>query len=221
VDGCELDPERAHRVNADAVGFLREACERAGAHLVHVSTDYVFSGEASEPYPEGHPTGPVNAYGVSKLAGEVAAGLEATVVRTAWLQSVDGANVFRSVLSQLAEPEEVFFVDDQHGSPTFVADLAPVILRLGVERAAGVVHATNAGTTSWYGFACEVARASGHDPERVHPICEDDLDASRSARRPAYSALDNAVLRDLGYEPMRHHRDAIADAVAGLRGEGA
>jgi len=91
-----------------------------------------------------------------------------------------------------------------------------VILRLGAERVTGVVHATNAGVTSWHGFAREVARASGHDPdtELLVPVSETDLDVSRPAHRPTYSALDNTVLRCLGWEPMRHHRDAIAAVVA-------
>ena len=216
VDGCELDPERAQTVNADAVGFLAEACDEVGAHLVHVSTDYVFNGEASTPYGEDHPTDPVNAYGASKLAGEVAAGAGATVVRSTWLQPADLPGMVGRVVDSLEAGVPIRVMDDRRACPTFVADLAPVILRLGAERVTGVVHATNAGVTSWHGFAREVARASGHDPdtELLVPVSETDLDVSRPARRPTYSALDNTVLRGLGWEPMRHHRDAIAAVVA-------
>tara|TARA_B100000959_G_scaffold55154_1_gene57518 strand:+ start:1181 stop:2050 length:870 start_codon:yes stop_codon:yes gene_type:complete len=223
VDGCELDPQRAHLVNADAVGFLVDACDEVGTHLVHVSTDYVFNGEASEPYPENHSTDPVNAYGVSKLAGEVAAGPTATVVRSTWLQPGDLPGMVGRVLDSLAAGTPIQVMDDRRACPTFVADLAPVLLRLGSERVAGVVHATNAGVTSWYGFAREVAVAAGHDPdsELLVPISEANLGSSRPARRPAYSALDNSVLCDMGWEPMRHHRDAIAAAVADLTGTGA
>ena len=214
VDGCELDPERAQTVNADAVGFLAEACDEVGAHLVHVSTDYVFNGEASTPYGEDHPTDPVNAYGASKLAGEVAAGAGATVVRSTWLQSADLPGMVGWVVDSLEAGVPIRVMDDRRACPTFVADLAPVILRLGAERVTGVVHATNAGVTSWHGFAREVARASGNDPELLVPVSETDLDVSRPACRPTYSALDNTVLRGLGWEPMRHHRDAIAAVVA-------
>lgn len=222
VDGCELNPQRAQQVNADAVGFLREACDEVGAHLVHVSTDYVFNGEASDPYPEHHSTDPVNAYGASKLVGEVAAGPSATVVRSTWLQPGDLPGMVGRVLDSLESGTPIRVMDDRRACPTFVADLAPVILRLGAERVAGVVHATNAGVTSWYGFAKEVALAAGHDPDSdlLVPIAEADLDVPRPARRPDYSALDNAVLRDMGWEPMRHHRDAVADTVAGLTGMG-
>ena len=214
VDGCELDPERAQTVNADAVGFLAEACDEVGAHLVHVSTDYVFNGEASTPYGEDHPTDPVNAYGASKLAGEVAAGAGATVVRSTWLQPADLPGMVGRVIDSLEAGVSIRVMDDRRACPTFVADLVPVILRLGAERVTGVVHATNAGVTSWHGFAREVARASGNDPELLVPVSETDLDVSRPACRPTYSALDNTVLRGLGWEPMRHHRDAIAAVVA-------
>ena len=222
VDGCELDPDRAQLVNADAVGFLREACGEVGAHLVHVSTDYVFNGKADTPFGEDHPTDPVNGYGASKLAGEVAAGAGATVVRSTWLQPADLPGMVGRVLDSLESGVPVRVMADRRACPTFVAALAPVILRLGVEGVTGVVHATNAGVTSWHGFAREVARVAGHDPdsELLVPIVEADLDVSRPARRPDYSALDNAVLRGLGWEPMRHHRDAIADVVAGLKGAG-
>ena len=214
VDGCELDPERAQTVNADAVGFLAEACDEVGAHLVHVSTDYVFNGEASTPYGEDHPTDPVNAYGASKLAGEVAAGAGATVVRSTWLQPADLPGMVGRVIDSLEAGVPIRVMDDRRACPTFVADLVPVILRLGAERVTGVVHATNAGVTSWHGFAREVARASGNDPDLLVPVSEADLDVSRPACRPTYSALDNTVLRGLGWEPMRHHRDAIAAVVA-------
>tara|TARA_Y100000310_G_scaffold78703_1_gene75376 strand:- start:1660 stop:2529 length:870 start_codon:yes stop_codon:yes gene_type:complete len=222
VDGCELDPERAQSVNADAVGFLAEACDDVGAHLVQVSTDYVFNGEADAPYCEDHPTDPVNSYGESKLAGEVAAGVGATVVRSTWLQPGDLPGMVGRVFDSLEAGEPIRLIADRWACPTFVADLAPVLLRLGAERVAGVVHATNAGVTSWHGFAQEVARAAGHDPDSglLVPISEADLDVSRPARRPTCSALDNSVMRGLGWEPMRHHRDAISDVVAGLTGAG-
>ncbi len=223
VDACELDPRRAESVNATAVGHLREACGAVGAHLVQVSTDYVFDGTASTPYAEDHPTGPVNAYGASKLAGEAAAGQGATVVRTTWLQPADAPGMAGRVLEALASGVPIQVVSDRRACPTFVADLAPVLCRLGADRVAGVVHATNAGVTSWHGFARLVAEAAGHDPDTglLVPVAEGDLPGERPARRPAYSALDNAVRRRLGHQPIRHHGDAVVDVVAGILRAGA
>ncbi len=218
VDGCERDPERARSVNTEAVGFLAEACDAVDAHIIQVSTDYVFNGEADTPYSEGHPTDPVNAYGTSKLAGEEAslAWDGATVVRSTWLQPADSPGMVERVVDSLVAGTPIEVMDDRRACPTFVADLAPMVIRLAEERVAGVIHVTNAGVTTWYGFAREVALAFGLDPnsEILVPISEDDRGSSLSARRPSYSALDNSVLRDLGWEPMRHHRDAIASAVA-------
>ena len=214
VDACELDPERAHRINAAAVGYLREAVEVIDAHLVHVSTDFVFDGEAITPYREDDPTAPLNAYGASKLAGEELAGPDATVVRTTWLQPADGSGMVERLLVALAASGPVAMGDERLACPTFIADLVPVLRYLADERVAGVVHATNGGVTSWFDFARGVAEAAGLDPGRVSRTGDPGLDGTMPALRPAYSALDNSVLRMLGHTAIRHHRDAIAEAVA-------
>ncbi|MBC8483985.1 MAG: sugar nucleotide-binding protein, partial [Actinobacteria bacterium] len=139
VDGCERDPQRAHRINAVAVGYLREAADEVGAHLVHVSTDFVFDGVASTPYGENDRTGPLNAYGASKLEGEGLAGPEATVVRTTWLQSADSPGMVERLLVALSGSGPVEMGDERLACPTFVADLVPVLRYLGEERVAGVV----------------------------------------------------------------------------------
>jgi len=220
VDGCEGDPARALLVNALASRHVAEACRLAGSHLVSVSTDYVFSGEATRPYVEWDETGPRSAYGRSKLAGEreVIAGCPgATVVRTSWLCGAKGSNVVRTVLRLAGDPgRELAFVDDQVGSPTFTSDLAPLLRRLGVARAPGTFHATNEGSTSWHGFATEVMAAAGHDPGRVRPIVTADLVPSRPAPRPLYSVLDNAALRGAGYELLGDFRDPLARLVKEL-----
>ncbi len=135
VDGCEGDPDRARRTNAEAVGHLSEAADRVGAHLVHVSTDFVFDGRADTPYPEDHPTGPLSTYGATKLAGEEAAGPSVTVMRTSWLQPADAPGMVERVLADLAGDDPVLLSDQRRACPTFVADLVPVLAPSSAQRA--------------------------------------------------------------------------------------
>jgi len=220
VDGCEGDPGRALLVNALATRHVAEACRLAGSHLVTVSTDYVFAGDATSPYVEWDETGPRSSYGRSKLAGEreaVAGCPGATVVRTSWLCGLSGPNVGKTVLRLAADPaREMAFVDDQVGKPTFTADLAPLLRRLGVARAPGRFHATNEGVTSWHGFVAEVLAAAGHDAGRVRPITTAELVPARPAPRPAYSVLENVALRGIGFEPLADFRDPLARLVKEL-----
>ncbi len=223
VDGCELEPERAYLVNARAVGTLAEACTRVGAHLVQVSTDFVFDGTPGPdgvlaPYGEDHPTNPLNVYGASKLAGEEAAGAGATVARTTWLQPADSSGMVGRILAALAGDGPVELLGDRRACPTFIVDLVPVLLQLADERVPGVVHVVNEGVASWAEVGHLVAAEVGADLDRIVSITESDLSSPRPARRPAYSALDSAVLRRLGHPPLRHHRDAVAATVARLRG---
>ena len=219
VDGHELDPSRARRINVDAPTFLREACDAAGTHLVHISTDFVFDGARDRPYPESHPTGPLNVYGITKLEGELAAGPSATVVRTSWLQDSVGPNVVKRVVDGLSGIGEVVLPGDRWSTPSFSDDVALVVWRLATEHHPGVVHAANEGVTSWADFARAVADEVGHDPGRIRATVEADHHPPRPARRPRYSALENTVLRDLGHPPMRHHRDAVTEILGRLRGD--
>ncbi|MST31715.1 dTDP-4-dehydrorhamnose reductase, partial [Acidimicrobiaceae bacterium USS-CC1] len=137
VDACEADPDRAWRVNALGPRHLAEAAARAGAHLVHVSTDYVFDGTKPEPYVEWDPPAPLSMYGRSKLGGEreVAAGCPgATIVRTSWVCGPHGANILKTILRLAEGDRPLSFVDDQRGCPTFTDDLAGAVYRLGVAR---------------------------------------------------------------------------------------
>ena len=221
VDGCEGDPDRAFLVNALACRHVAEACRLAGSHLVSVSTDYVFAGDATRPYVEWDEPAPRSVYGRSKLAGEreVAAGCPgAAVVRTSWLCGRTGTNVVRTALRLAADPRaELAFVDDQVGSPTFTSDLAPLLRRLAVARVPGVLHATNDGATSWHGFVQEVLAAAGEDPTRVRAIATADLEPPRPAPRPACSVLDNAALRGLGFDLLPDFRNPLARLVKELR----
>jgi len=220
VDGCELDPRRAEAVNGRAVGHLAEAAAEVDAHLVQVSTDFVFDGSPVDgelvPYPEEHPTAPLNAYGASKLVGELAAGPTATVARTTWLQPADGPGMVGRILAGLAGDGPVDLLGDRRACPTFIEDLVPVLLQLAAERVPGVVHAVNAGPASWADVGRAVAEVVGADPTRVVAVDEADLGPPRPARRPSWSALECGVLRRLGHQPLRHHRDAVAATVARL-----
>ena len=216
VDACESDPDRAMLVNGTAVGYLREACERADAHLVQISTDYVFDGTLDRPYVETDRPNPRSAYGRSKLAGESAAGPDATIVRTSWVCGEHGHNMVKTVLRLLETHDALSFVDDQQGCPTFTADLAPLVRRLASERSSGLFHATNQGAVSWYEFVRDIVAAAGRDPEMVRPIATADLDPPRPAPRPANSVLENAALRAAGIPLLRHYREPLAELVGRL-----
>jgi dTDP-4-dehydrorhamnose reductase len=220
VDNCESDPERAFAANALAVRWVREGCERVGAHLVTVGTDYVFDGTLDRPYREWDEPNPQSVYGASKLAGEREAGSAAAVVRTSWVCGEHGNNMVRTVVRLAAERDSLAFVDDQRGCPTFTADLAPMLRRLAVERRSGLHHVTNQGAVSWFEFVREIVAAMGRDPEMVHPITTAELDPPRPAHRPANSVLDNAVLRLAGVAPMRHFREPLGELVARIMHSG-
>jgi dTDP-4-dehydrorhamnose reductase len=211
VDACESEPEKAFHVNALGTEWVADASRRAGAHLVAVSTDYVFDGTKPEPYHEWDRPNPQSVYGRSKWAGEHAVAVHAPgscVVRTAWVCGAHGHNMLKTVLGLLDRPE-LAFVDDQRGCPSFTSDLAPAIRELAVARVPGLFHVTNQGATTWYGFVRDILDAAGADPGKVRPITTADLDPPRSAPRPANSVLDNAALRMGGFGLLPHYRDSL------------
>jgi dTDP-4-dehydrorhamnose reductase len=217
VDACESEPDTAFAVNALGTRHVAEASGRAGAHLLYVSTDYVFDGTLDRPYVEWDETNPRSVYGRSKRGGELevaALGVDATVVRTAWVSGAHGANMVKTVLRlAVANPGPLRFVDDQRGTPTFTADLAPTIVRLALDRRPGCFHVTNQGETTWFGFAQAVLAAAGLDPDRVEPIATAELDPPRPAPRPANSRLDNAALRLSGLPLLPGWTDALGRLV--------
>ena len=147
-----------------AGGALAEACDRVGAHLVQISTDYVFDGTLDRAYHEWDGPNPQSVYGNSKAAGEreaLALGAGAAVVRTSWVCGVNGANMVKTIMRLAREHPQLSFVDDQIGHPTFTADLAVALRRIAVDRRSGVHHLTNQGETSWFGFAQHVVAAMG------------------------------------------------------------
>jgi dTDP-4-dehydrorhamnose reductase len=224
VDGAETHEEQAYAVNAEAARVLAVACREAGARLVHVSTDYVFAGDASTPYAEETPAAPVAAYGRTKAAGEAAVREELPgthlIVRTAWLYGAHGPCFPRTIARLARERGSVSVVDDQVGQPTWTADLADLIVRLVSAGATGTVHGTSSEQTSWFGFAREVVGSAGLDPDLVTPTTSAAF--QRPAARPAYSVLGHDRLHALGVAPIGDWRErwlAAAPLVLGGSGE--
>ena len=217
VDDAETDEQTAAVVNGAAPGWLAE--ELAGhGRLVHVSTDYVFAGTATRPYPVDAPTEPRSAYGRTKAAGEravAAAGGDATVVRTAWVYGRRGSNFVRTMARLEAERPTVSVVDDQVGSPTWSADLAAGLVAVGARDQASppVLHLVDTGQVSWWGLARAVFEELGADPARVLPTTSADF--ARPAPRPAYSVLDTSAWVAAGLPAPRGWREALHEAMAG------
>ncbi len=197
VDGAEARPDRAFAVNALGSRHVAQGVADARARLIAVSTDYVYDGTKIGPYREDDPVAPLGVYGASKIEGEreaLKACPDAVIVRTAWLYG-RGKNFVETILRLANERDELRVVDDQVGSPTFAGDLAQVIAALVGRPCSGVYHAVNAGSCSWWAFACEILRLSGME-RRVVPIRSSEL--ARSAKRPTNSVLDCGKLATLG-----------------------
>jgi len=210
VDDCESRPERAHAVNAGGARNAAIAAAERGAAILAISTDYVFSGEAHAPYREDDPTGPINVYGASKLAGEAAiraAGGRHLIVRTAWLFGPGGGNFVDAILRKARAGETLRVAGDQQGSPTATADLARGLLRLAETAENGTYHVVNAGVASWHELATAAVRAAGLGNE-VQRITTAEL--GRPARRPAYSALDTSKFVAATGAELPHWSDAVA-----------
>ncbi len=219
VDAAEREgAARAHAVNAQGPENLARACSTHQAHLIHVSTDYVFAGEDNEPNRVDGPTVPGTVYGRTKLAGERAvltSGARTHVVRTAWLYGTHGSNFARTMARLAQGCETVRVVDDQHGNPTWTADLAAGLIALAVARdrvPLGVLHCANAAATTWFGLARAVFTEIGADPDRVQPCST--TECPRPAPRPANSVLDTAGWAATGLPELRHWRHALHAAVA-------
>jgi dTDP-4-dehydrorhamnose reductase len=217
VDAAEENEELAYQVNATGPGVLAGALARHGGRLIHVSTDYVFSGDAVTPYEVGDDPDPRSAYGRTKLAGERAVREmlpEASyVVRTAWVYGAAGANFVKTMARLERERETVSVVDDQRGSPTWSADLARALVELArSDVRPGTYHCTGSGETTWFGFTRAIFSELGADPERVLPTTTDAF--PRPAPRPAYSVLSDAAWRTAGLTPMPHWRAALGTAFA-------
>ncbi len=190
VDGAEASEPAALELNAAAVARLANACAANDCHLVHISTDYVFAGNASAPYPTDAPHDPINAYGRTKAAGEATlfdSPARWTLIRTSWLYGSRGSNFVRTMLRLMSERDEIRVVDDQRGRPTSVRTLARATLDLLEQRRSGVWHATDRGDTTWHGLATRIGEMTGSTC-KVVPCTSGAF--PRPAPRPAYSVLD-------------------------------
>jgi dTDP-4-dehydrorhamnose reductase len=209
VDDCETNEETATAVNGLAVGHLAAACNEVGALLIQISTDYVFPGDAARPYREEDAVAPTSAYGRSKLRGEELARTadRHLVVRTAWLFGRGGRNFVEAIRTQIdAGAPSLKVVADQRGCPTFCDDLANALLDLAATGSTGTLHAVNSGSTTWHGFAVEIARLLG-PAVTVVPVTTGE--APRPAPRPVYSVLDTNRLEAALGRPMPSWQDGL------------
>lgn len=199
VDLAESEPEKAYRVNGLGAGNLASACAAQRTKFIHVSTDFVFDGSASQPYPPEAATAPLGEYGRSKLAGEQAvqeAMPDALIVRTGWVYSAFGNNFVKTMLRLMAERDQLGVVDDQVGTPTWAKGLAQFLWRAAEQAGhSGVYHWSDAGVCSWYDFAVAIAEESLvcgllETIPVIGPIAGENYPTP--ARRPSYSVLDKA-----------------------------
>ena len=224
VDKAESEPGRAFAVNAEGAGALARACRTCGIPLIHLSTDYVFDGAKRGAYLPGDPVNPLNVYGASKEVGERAvrdALPEHLILRTSWVYSARGNNFLRTMLRLAGERDTLRIVADQHGSPTSAEDIATALMMLLARFAAGerlkwgTWHFTNAGVTTWHGFAeaiFELAAPSLPRRPRIVPITTADYPTP--ARRPLNSVLDCSSLeRNFGIKP-RSWQEALESVIS-------
>jgi len=216
VDGCESDIDIAFKVNTIGPRNLAIACEKYDAKLLHVSTDYVFNGEGTVPFKEYDIPNPVSVYGKTKLMGEQYVRENCNryfIVRTAWLYGQWGKNFVYTIMKAAKDKGHLDVVEDQRGNPTYAEDLAHHILKIILTDEYGIYHCTGTGECSWYDFACKIIEYSGIECT-VSPITSDKID--RAAKRPAYSSLDNMMLRVISQDEMRHWQEALMSFIKKL-----
>ena len=215
VDGCERDPDAAHKINGVGTWNLACACASIDCAIAYVSTDYVFDGDKGTPYTEFDPTHPVSAYGASKLAGEMAVRelcAKHYVVRTSWLFAPHGKNFALSILKAADVNKELRVVADQFGSPTYAKDLAEFLAMLAGSPLHGVYHFTNAGSCSWHEFASSILETAGKTDVKVVPIKSEEWPTP--TRRPKYSVLRHYRMELLGRDSARPWQDAVAEFIS-------
>lgn len=224
VDRAEDEPRQAHLVNAVGAGNLARDARQIGARLIHVSSDYVFSGAGNRPCQPLDPMEPLGAYGRSKRDGEVAvleAGGHALVLRSAWLYSAHGGNFVRTILRLARERGQLRVVWDQVGSPTWAAGLAGIMWQLAERRdVTGILHHADAGLASWYDFALAIVEEAAHRgllPGTVPVVPIATVDYPTRAPRPAFSVLDAQRTRDLLGSPAVHWRVNLRTMLDQLR----
>lgn len=220
VDAAEDDEPMAARLNAEAVGILAHVAKRHGARMVHVSTDYVFDGQACTPYAEDHPTCPQSVYGRTKLAGERllldTLGDDAVILRTAWLYSPYGKNFVKTMLNLGKTKSALKVVFDQVGSPTCARDLARAIVTVitADEWHPGIYHYSNEGVISWYDFTLAIHRIASITTCDVQPCHSDEFPVK--AHRPAYSVLDKTRFKATFGVRVPYWRDSLEETINSL-----
>jgi dTDP-4-dehydrorhamnose reductase len=217
VDGAESNEESAFKINSVGPENLAVAAASIGCRFIHVSTDYVFSGENQKPFEIADQIDPQSAYGRTKADGEkkvLATYPENSyVVRTAWLYSAKGKNFAKTMIRLALNGDgEVRVVNDQMGQPTLAVDLAQQIVDLGLSNApAGIYHGTNGGQATWFEFAQEIFSLAGADINRVVPVSSGEY--TRPAKRPSYSVLSHDAWTKTSISPMRDWKIALASVM--------
>ncbi len=213
VDGCESNRDLAFAVNCEGAVNVALAARQSGSRLIFLSTDYVFDGQGTLPYPVDHPRHPINVYGESKARAEerlLEVVPDVCIARTSWLFGRGGKCFPDTILKLAAARPEIAVVNDQRGSPTYTPDLAAALAELCRKSARGIVHVTNAGDCTWYEFAKEILRVAG-SKTTVKPVTTDEFPCP--ARRPAYSTLSPASREAYGIQ-MPDWKDAVRRYIA-------
>ena len=221
VDAAEEFPEKATRVNQVGPRNMARVAKELKIPLVHISTDYVFSGQSGKPWSIGSKTEPMSSYGLSKLLGEkeITNSLDVNfyILRTAWLYGPYGKNFSKTILKKaITSKEPINVVNDQIGQPTTTKSLAKQIFEVAKSRVpSGIYHATNTGQASWWDFACEIFALAGEDVERVRPSTSEDFPSK--VKRPKYSVLDQSAWSKVGMETMPEWREALKEVFPEIR----
>jgi dTDP-4-dehydrorhamnose reductase len=220
VDKAEEEALIAQKVNSEGVLNLANALKKVDGKLIHISTDYVFDGNHSQPYKESDPVSPIGVYGQTKRAGELAVlngSIDAIVIRTSWLYSVYGNNFVKTMLRLGNEKKSIQVVSDQKGTPTYAKDLAKTCLDIlsdagstNISKKGSLYHYSNEGVTSWYDFATAIMEISNIDC-KVIPI--ETKDYPTEARRPMYSVLDKAKIKSDFKVTILHWRNSLTNCI--------
>jgi dTDP-4-dehydrorhamnose reductase len=224
VDKAESEKELAFQINGEAVGVLAAVCKEHNTKFIHISTDYVFNGEATYPYTENFPPDPINVYGASKLEGEKQAmelNPDSIIIRTSWLYSSSGNNFVRTMMQLMSKKDEVKVIKDQLGSPTNAADLAETIFNIIgychlqiYNWNPGIYNFSNEGIISWYDFAKAIKEITD-SPCEIKPITSSEYPTA--AKRPAYSVLDKTKIQEAYGIKLKKWKDSLRTCISNMQ----